>query len=979
MRRLLLATGVVSGTFAFVFVVTVAIAGVPSGAPGAQSADVTAPVVAGYEQLRRSGLADEQTMGEVLLGELNCLSCHAVSDPARNGIADRISTKTAPNLSEIGQRVTPGWLASFIADPHEQKPGSTMPDVFHAFTPQQREFVVQRITHFLLRQGGEMESPDYRPFRFRATVERGRRLFHSIGCVACHAPENSSVAPAIPSVPLPELAAKTSVSALTEFLLQPDRVRHGGRMPSFYLSEEEATDIAVYLLRDQEPEIVGKVAGFEFEYFLDPMRDEDADGFFTRPSPVYNELTPEGVGHIEVLSLDLPIQTRRGNHMFRFSGLIPVQETGSYTFVLSSDRRSGSELLIDGQAIATKERESGREITAELELAAGDHAVEVTYYMRGDTREPYVEATIQGGAIEEPTPIDRLAVFEDISLAPRTDARFEVDPVRAREGRRLFAEMGCASCHALATATAGTARLYPAPPLEALDASSLAAAAPLHSGLGAPRYNLDAQQKQAIGAALSALDELALPRNAGDQVVHTLATYNCYACHLRNDDNAALGGGNDAAVGGPDAVRNPYFTVTPGLGLDLGDEGRIPPILTGIGGKLKQQALHSVLVEDRMHVRRNYMRTRMPRFGGELLGTLAMALDATDATASDLDEPPFTEQAIEDGRALVGDQGLRCITCHQVGVNAAQGVSTINLSTAYDRLRPGWVARYLRDPVSLREGTRMPAFWIDGTVIHPQIADGTVDGQINAIYTYLSLGLSMPVPEGMNIGDSMVLTPQDEPIVFRTFMTGVSPRAIVVGYPESVHLAFDANVMRLAKAWRGGFYDAQGTWSGRAGRFLDPYGDDVINMPPGPALAFLDSIDEPWPPVTMTDRYTGGRFMGYRLDDERRPIFMYQLGDIVIEEQPLPVLSPGGANLVRRFSLEAGQVSDALYLLLAEGDEITENNDGSWTIDSHINIAVRSSTPMTTIIRTSQSVQQLLLRVGIASNQTVSIDVEISW
>jgi hypothetical protein len=144
-------------------------------------------------------------------------------------------------------------------------------------------------------------------------------------------------------------------------------------------------------------------------------------------------------------------------------------------------------------------------------------------------------------------------------------------------------------------------------------------------------------------------------------------------------------------------------------------------------------------------------------------------------------------------------------------------------------------------------------------------------------------------------------------------------------------------------------------------------------------LAFLDNIDEPWPPVTMTDRDIGGRFMGYRLDDERRPILMYQLGDIVIEEQPIPIISPGGANLTRRFSLEAGQILDDLYLLLAEGEQITQNTDGSWMIDGRLNIALRSSTPMTPMVRTSQGVQQLLLPVGIASNQTVSIDVELSW
>jgi hypothetical protein len=211
-------------------------------------------------------------------------------------------------------------------------------------------------------------------------------------------------------------------------------------------------------------------------------------------------------------------------------------------------------------------------------------------------------------------------------------------------------------------------------------------------------------------------------------------------------------------------------------------------------------------------------------------------------------------------------------------------------------------------------------------------------------------------------------------------MTDVSPRAIAVGYPESVHLAFDANVMRLAKAWRGGFYDAQGTWSGRAGGFLNPYGDEVINMPPGPALAFLDSPDEPWPAVTLTDRNTGGRFKGYRLDAQRRPIFMYQLGGVAIEERYIPIVRPGGAGLTRSFSLEAGQLaSGSLYLLLGEGDEIEPNGDGSWTIDGQIRIGLPSGTSTTPIVRTSQGVQQLLLPLGITSSQSVSIDVEIIW
>jgi hypothetical protein len=370
----------------------------------------------------------------------------------------------------------------------------------------------------------------------------------------------------------------------------------------------------------------------------------------------------------------------------------------------------------------------------------------------------------------------------------------------------------------------------------------------------------------------------------------------------------------------------------------------------------------------------------MPRFGGDLIATLPAALDAADSTPGDLNEPPFTAATIEDGRTLVGDTGLRCITCHDVGVHPAQGVSAINMARFYERVRPGWVRRWLSGPQEVSPGTRMPDFWAGGSVIHPDIADGTMDGQIDAIYSYISLGSSMSAPDGMVIGDSLVLSPEDAPIIFRTFMTDASPRAIVVGYPESVHLAFDANVMRLVKAWRGGFYDAQGTWSGRAGQFLSPVGEDVIAMPPGPALAFLDNADSPWPTATMADRNVGGRFLGYRLDDAGRPIFMYRLGGVTIDEHFVPMVRPGGAGLQRSFALEAGQVArGALYLLLGEGETIESNGDTSWTIDGNIRIALPAAQARVAIVRSSQGVQQLVLPIGITSGQSASIDVEITW
>ena len=933
--------------------------------PADDVGDVVVSVVVGYETMRASGLASDAAMGEVLLGELNCLSCHAATDP---NVAKRVTTKSAPDLGDVGGRVSSDWIRRFLADPPALMPGTTMPAVLASYTAQERLELAEVITYFLADQSGSAPPAGYRPLRFGAMVARGRALFHSVGCAACHSREGASGTPATADVPLPDLAGKNSVEGLRDFLRNPRRVRHGLRMPSLYLSEGEATDVAVYLLREQRPESPNRVRGFEFEYFVDDG-DEDADGFFTRPPPDFDAWEVVASGRMGELSLELPIRTRRGNYGLRYSSMIRIDAPGDYTFELTSDRRSGSELLVDGDVVATKSRDIGRVVSSTIPLGRGDHPIEITYYMRGDTEEPFLDAAIGGRDIDPGTPIDTMAAYEEFTMEPRAGASLVVDDAKASRGGRAFVEVGCASCHALAAAPTDARKRYSASPLSDLDIGSSLGAPWSHTAEGAPRYQLSEHQRRAVRATLSDLGALARRRDPRQQIDHTLATYNCYACHRRTEGTST--------IGGPDPTREPVFRVVGGA--DLGEEGRLPPPLTAIGARLKPEALLSILTEDRLHVRRDFMQTRMPGFGGELIAALPAAFGAVDVAPDNVDEPPFSPQAAAEGLELIGSQGLRCITCHDVGVNKSPGISTINLTTVYERLRPAWVQRFLRNPDSLRPRTRMPAYWEGEEVVHEDIAGGTASGQIDAIWSTLSLGASMPVPEGMDVGDSMVLVPGSEVVVFRTFMNEVGPRAITAGFPEGVHVAFDANVVRLAKAWRGGFYDAKGTWQGRAGKFLDPYGEDIIDMPPGPAFAFLDSADAAWPQPARTDRDVGGQFSGYQLDEQRGPTFRYRLREVDIEEQPVPILSAGGANLTRRFTLRGNTGAGQLYLLLAEGEEVTKEAESSWIVDGNISVSLRSRRSLAPVVRTSQGVRQVLAPIVIGNGETVSIEVDLAW
>ncbi|MYF94066.1 MAG: hypothetical protein F4210_00860 [Holophagales bacterium] len=970
-----------SAIFRTALLLIVIAASAPGGPVRAQAVvpNASPPVVSGYEHLRLAGAASDAELGELLLGELNCLSCHEAT-PA---LARRIPVRTAPDLDRIAGRATGRWLTDYLMAPHAQKPGSAMPEVLHSLEPDDREDAVRTLVGYLAHRGANAdpdESPpdevalgDFPVHRFQATVERGRKLFHSVGCVACHAPEAAEGEPAIPSVPLPDLNAKTSVAALAEFLLDPRAARPGGRMPPLHLERKEAEAIAIYLLRGQTPLVTERRRGFEFEYYLDPEQDEDVPGFFLRPAPNLDALRPAGVGRIATLALDLPISMNNGNHAFRFSGLLRLAAAGKYTFTLASDRRSGSSLRVGDEVIATKPPFSRRETEATAELRAGDHPVQVTYFMRGSTGRPFVDVRLNGAVLPGPTPLHQMTSHENVRLRP---ANGPAAPHRRYEedGSILFARYGCSSCHTSPGVDPERGRSYAvsrarAPALEALDPEKALAEPAMHSGETSPRYRLTSHQKQAIRAALETLADPPRERPPEDEITLTMASFNCFACHQRHV--------GEVDVGGPDPVRARYFRVVDDQ--DLGDEGRLPPPLHGVGGKLKPGALRSTLTGDRLHVRRDFMEVRMPGFPAGPAERLADALEAVDALPGDLDEPPLSAAATGDGLELIGTGGMGCVTCNDIHVHPAPGISTIDLATAYDRLRPSWVERFLRDPAAIRPGTRMPAYWPEGEANFPHLGRGTTGGQIEALWSFLSLGASMPAPEGMDIGSELVLVPDQHPLVFRTHMIDVGPRAIAIGYPENVHAAFDANTVRLAKVWRGAFFDAKGTWQGRAGQFFGPYGTDVLTLPAGPAFADLNDIDSPWPATGRYDRNIGGRFLGYRLDDLGRPSLRYRLGNVVIEETPTPLPGAGGADLARRFRLAGGATPRPLFLLLAEGEEIAPGPDRTWSVDGTLDVSLASEEDLTPIVRDSQGVRQLLQRIELEPHGTLELDVILSW
>jgi hypothetical protein len=208
--------------------------------------------------------------------------------------------------------------------------------------------------------------------------------------------------------------------------------------------------------------------------------------------------------------------------------------------------------------------------------------------------------------------------------------------------------------------------------------------------------------------------------------------------------------------------------------------------------------------------------------------------------------------------------------------------------------------------------TRMPEFWVEGKSPVTDVLDGDPEAQIEAMWNYLRLGSSMPLPEGLVVADGEYeLVVGDEPRVCGVFMAGVSPRTLAVGFPNHTHYAFDVQNSRLAKVWRGRFFNARGTWHARAGELESPPGGEALDMPPGPAFAILGEEDAPWP--TEDSAGAGYRVLGRRLDAERRPVFRYAVGPVEIEESIVPELREGGSWIVRRFQLRSTESVEHLW------------------------------------------------------------------
>ncbi len=857
------------------------------------------PALPGFERFHSRADQDAVAGGNLLLGELNCTACHAATE----GWESRLLTRSSPRLEEIGNRVRPEFLRNFLREPHAVKPGSTMPALLAGHPEADRAEALEPIVHFLAATGKIRDHP-----LDKQAVARGDNLFHSVGCAICHGPATEHSSPAATSVPLGPLGEKYSFTGLRDFLKNPHAHRPSARMPALHLDDKEATDLAQYLLRESRPGDMRP--NVEFQAYHGSWQE----------LPDFSALTPVKTG--QTVAFNLAVAGKSDHFGLVFEGWITVPESGEYRFWLGSD--DGSRLLIDGAEILNNDGIHPHTVqSGTVELSAGARRIRVEYFEQAGEESLAVEIQGPGLARQDLSNLLRLTEQEH---SPKQQAdqpeRFVLNPGLVEQGRQQFLAVGCANCHARPgdskseIATASIPGKGPA--LTELNPQAGCLAEQVPAGL--PRYDLSREQRLAIRAALAVGPR---PLSAEDRSRLVMTAFNCYACHSRG------------SIGGPELARNELFLAEIP---EMGDEGRVPPPLAGVGDKLKPEWLKRVLQQGARD--RPYMRARMPRFQHPDVTALAEVFveqdQRTEAEIPELTEPEHRVKAI--GQDLVSGKALACIKCHTFAGYPATGIQAISLTTMHQRLRADWFMRYLADPSQYRPGTRMPNSFPNGVSAAREILAGKPDLQIAAMWAYLADGDRAGIPAGL-LPDPIELEPQAQPILYRNFIEGVSPRGIAVGYPEHANLAWDADLLCLKLIWHGPFIDAGRHWRGRGQGNQRPLGTHLLTVEQQSPWAIGSELDSDWPSEPARNR--GFRFTGYELDKAGRPIFLYEHPQAEFREELHPLPKNSEEADFRRLLHVKPRTPGRIAFRVAAGKQIEQQSEHTFLVEQSLQVEFR--------------------------------------
>ena len=195
--------------------------------------------------------AADAAAGPSLYGESFCASCHAVQNAAGNLVGGDVG----PELTRIGNKAKPEWLAAWLQNPRVYDATTPMPR--YRFTPQQ---VATLVAFLQAKSDSDYGSGVHLDAATPQQIAHGRKLIVELGCAACHEingvqkPEN--FAPDLSSIgskPLAQIVFLPGMehslpSYISAKIRQPRAFGSSVKMPQFTLSASQTDALTTALL-----------------------------------------------------------------------------------------------------------------------------------------------------------------------------------------------------------------------------------------------------------------------------------------------------------------------------------------------------------------------------------------------------------------------------------------------------------------------------------------------------------------------------------------------------------------------------------------------------------------------------------------------------------------------------------------------------------------------------------------------------------
>lgn len=607
--------------------------------------------------------------------------------------------------------------------------------------------------------------------------ENGKTLADAWRCAACHRQSQPLALLAAPD--LDRVTDGQTRQVLLQRLMHPRHVTLNSRMPEFGLTEAEAASVAAWLqsvARKPHAEPDGR------------FQDNDAAS-----------------GTILLRSLGCA-----ACHELPGSSL---EELAEFQNGLQGNPYAGPSL----QRVAT--RRSAAWLLRWLkqpETLNASHRMPV-FELSDDERRQLVAALVADGGSADPGPPDERGTG---------DVRGQETDEQLRAGRQLVIESNCAACHRIpgleaspATVSALASTTVAGSPQGCLrnGSGADAAAGPSQSrgGQRIPRFALTDAERSALTEWIIS-GSPTLTEGAFDQGRRLLARHSCTACHDR-DQSLGL----SAAAGILERSHD---------GLRGKSQSLIPPSLTAVGDKLRDDVLQKAISGQQPKRRLPWLMVRMPRFrhaesdAASLWQHLVSAdriPDSADSVRAEIAlaaRPAVASPAdLLTGNQLTGAAGFNCVACHSAGAfeprNVALGTRGSDLLTMGARLRPSFFQRWMKNPIRVVAGIEMPAI----RRAAPGILNESLSEQMAVIWRAISDSRFTAPTVVSRYEQFVTLSPGQRPAIIRdVFTTGEGKnrngvaRALAVGFENGHNLLLDLDSMQL-RQWTVGEFARQRT------------------------------------------------------------------------------------------------------------------------------------------------------------------------